>query len=462
MRSLEKAASICGGALNAQEKNRFYSGISIDTRTLCPGDLFFALRGPRFDGHAFIPQAFQKGASAAVVSRPGPHPGPVIAVGDTLHALHRLARWYRSQFSHPVVAVTGSAGKTTTKECIAAVLSQVFDVRVGFGNWNNHIGVPLNLFRLKPEDQCFVLELGANHVGEIRLLAEMAEPTVGVLTGVEPAHLEGFGSLEHVYRAKLELADFLEERNGTLIVNGDNPRLVRRAKARKCPVITYGGGRHCDFYLSRLAVSDGFICFEVNGTLEFRLEGYGAFNAMNALAALAVAGFFKLDLKALSSSWHVLPSVESRFQVFQLEPLNLQIVDDSYNANPHSFAQALESFQALADGRRKIVVAGDMLELGAKAVFFHEQLGRSMAEAGVDVLIGVGSLSQMTVKSFLAQRKQAKGMHATNREAAMEALKSVVKRNDSILIKGSHSMGLGNFRSSFESLMAGELAHAAF
>lgn len=462
MHSLEKAASICGGALNAQGKNRFYSGISIDTRTLRPGDLFFALRGPRFDGHAFLAQASQKGASAAVVSSSGPHAGPVIMVPDTLHALHRLAHWYRSQFSHPVVAVTGSAGKTTTKECIATVLSQVFEVRVGFGNWNNHIGVPMNLLQLKPEDQCLVLELGANHAGEIRLLAQMAEPTVGVLTGVEPAHLEGFGSLEDVYRAKLELADFLGERNGMLIVNGDNPELVRCARARKCPVITYGRGRHCDFYLSRLAVSDGFVCFEVNGTLDFRLEGYGAFNAMNALAAIAVAGFFKLDLNALSKSWHVLPSVESRFQVFQFEPLNLQIVDDSYNANPHSFAQALESFQALTDGRRKIVISGDMLELGAKAEFFHAELGRSMAEAGVDVLIGVGPLSQATLTSFLAGRKQAKGMHAATPEAALRALKAVVQRGDSILIKGSHGMDLGNFRSSFESLMAGKLTHAAF
>lgn len=460
MFSLEQAARICGGTLNSQEKNRLFSGVSIDTRTLRPGDLFFALHGPNFDGHTFAPQAFQKGACAAVLNRPASEAGPQIIVDDTLLALQRLARWQRDQFSHPVVAIAGSAGKTTTKECVATALSQVFQVRVGFGNWNNHIGVPLNLFRLKPEDQCFVLELGANHLGEIRQLAEIAEPTVGVLTGVQPAHLEGFGSLDNIYQAKLELADFLEERNGVLIVNGDNPELIRRLKGRKNPVLTYGTERHCDFYLSSLAVSDGFICFEVNGALHFRLEGYGAFNAMNALAAIAVAGFFKLDLSALSESWHALPSVEGRFQVVSLALRNLQIVDDSYNANPQSFERALESFQALSGARRKIVVAGDMLELGHDAAFFHKWLGQLIAETGAEHLIAVGPLSRLTLKSFLKSRRGLKGDYARTAEEAFETLKAVIKEGDSILIKGSHGMGLGRLRPSLESFFAADLTQA--
>lgn len=446
MFTLHEIAKACGGKLISGEKERRISGVSSDSRTIRAGELFVALRGERFDGHHFLEEAFRKGAACALVDREPDGVFPVVLVDDALKAFQRLARFYRALFLIPTVAVTGSAGKTTTKECIGVLLSEVFRVRVGFGNWNNHIGVPLNIFKLLADDQCFVLELGANHAGEITALAKIAQPTVGIITGIYPVHLEGFGSLEGIYRAKLELADFLDCSGGTIIANGDDPELVRRLKGRKFSLITFGKSKGCDYSLSDLIVDNGLIYFQVNGKYKFRLRGYGVFNALNALAAIATAGYFNLDLKSLSEAWQVLPSIEGRFRLDYLESSNIQIVDDSYNANPKSFESAIESFCELADDRRKIVVVGDMLELGGQSRFYHETLGKLLADRRIHLVIGVGSLSRFTLGAFTRTVSGIKTAHFEEPQSAAQFLVSILKKGDSILIKGSHGIRLNQVK----------------
>jgi UDP-N-acetylmuramoyl-tripeptide--D-alanyl-D-alanine ligase len=442
MFTLNEIVKISEGRLIGGAEEAHISGISTDTRTLTLGELFVALKGPHFDGHRFLNQAHQKGAVCALVSEEIESPLPIIVVSDTLKALQILARSYRSRFAIPVVAVTGSVGKTTTKECIAVTLSEVFNVRVGFGNWNNHIGVPANLFRLSPEDQCLVLELGANHPGEIKQLSEIAQPTVGVITAIHPVHLEGFGSLQGVYQAKLELADFLDQNFGTIIANGDDPELMRRLKNRKCSVITFGTSKHCDYRLTDLFVNDGTIYFKVNDKFEFRLNGYGAFNAPNALAAVAVAGYFNLDLNSLSESWQSLPIIQGRFRTERLEAQNIIIVDDSYNANPISVKQAVQSFAKLASERRKLLVIGDMLELGAHSGIYHEDLGHYLAEFEIDFLVGVGPMSQLILRAFSKAERGGKTVHFQTAQEAARFLVSHIQENDAVFIKGSHGVHL--------------------
>ncbi|MBI4358689.1 MAG: UDP-N-acetylmuramoyl-tripeptide--D-alanyl-D-alanine ligase [Candidatus Omnitrophica bacterium] len=446
MLTLGQITKACGGTLIAGGEKALIVGVSSDSRTIQRGELFVALRGERFDGHAFLKEADRRGAAAALVEYKNGGRSSVIVVEDTLKALQRLARFYRAQFSIPAVAITGSAGKTTTKECIGAVLSEVFKVKLGFRNWNNHVGVPLNILKLSGEDQCLVLELGANHKGEIARLSEMAQPTVAVITTILPVHLEGFGSLEGIYQAKLEVADYLDRNGGTVIANGDDPKLVERLQGRKFSLITFGTKRSCDYVLSGLVVQDGLIYFRVNDRLEFRIRGQGAFNAMNALAAIATAGYFNLDLESLGEAWQALPKIEGRFHSDHIASRDILLVDDSYNANPKSFECALESFQDLARGRRKVVVVGDMLELGGEGRFYHEALGKMLARDGIDYLIGVGLLSRLVLDTFKALRPEGHVVYCEKAERANPYLLSILQDGDALLIKGSHGMKLEKIR----------------
>ena len=418
------------------------TGVSCDSRTIKPGDLFIPLKGDHFDGHSFLKEVFLKGASAALSDHWVAIDHPIIVVKDTLKALQKLAQHYKKRFSVPTIAVTGSAGKTTTKECIGAALSNSFKIRVGVGNLNNHIGVPLNIFKLQPFDQCAVFELGANHSGEIKLLSEIVQPSVGVITGICPVHLEGFGSLERIYDAKLELADYLNDQQGTVIANGDDLDLKKRLQNRRFNLITFGKSHSCDYRISHLRTAENKILFNVNEKYHFQLKGYGLFNAPNALAAIATAAHFKINLEALSQSWIELPRIQNRFIIDHWSSCNLLIVDDSYNANPKSFEQAVESFKEIAKDRRKIIVVGDMLELGEQSSFYHELLGHFIAGQKIDALITVGSLSRFALNAFRKLNSKAVAIHFDKIEPACSYLTSNLREGDSVLIKGSHGVEL--------------------
>ncbi len=445
MFTVSQIATVLGGRLVGADRGIEIGGVSIDTRSIQAGDLFVALRGAKVDGHSYVANAFRQGAIGALVEHLCEGQGPQIVVPNAMEALQALARWYRKLFDLSVVGITGSAGKTTAKECLGLLLSFGAKTMVGHANWNNHLGVPLNILRIKEKDEFLVLELGANHPGEISFLCGIAQPTLGIVTSVYPVHLEGFGSMEGIYEAKLELADYLRASSGTLLVNGDDPELVRRAQARGVRVLTFGSKGECDYVLSKVNSGKGRISFQVNGKYDFELAGNGAFNASNATAAIAAANILGSDLKELCSRWKELPLIPGRFRVRRWEAEGIVLVDDAYNANPCSFAASLDAFDELArdgGGKRKIVVAGAMLELGEEAAKYHKALGKRLCDSDVDLLIGVGDLSRHTVAAYEKSGDKGRAVFFENYGKTIEFLLPIISSGDRILVKGSHGICL--------------------
>lgn len=446
---LEELRRRTGGKLrNPREaKHSIPNGFSIDSRTLQPGNVFIAIHGKRLDGHAFLRQAREKGAAAFVVdaafyqSAVEGYPN-LIVVPDTVKALQKLARSVRKEFSGACVGITGSSGKTTTKEIARQFLQSKFDLLATDGNKNNYIGLPLTLLKLGATHEAIVAELGASYPGEIRELAQILEPNWGVITNVYPCHLEGFGSLEKIYETKIQLAQEIETCRGTVIVNGDDRQLVSLVKSLGISPVTFGTQSDCNYAITREQSHAWGIEFEVNGRTPFRLATHGHFNVMNALAALALGAEMDLDLVELGKILAEIELPKSRYQLISL-PQGIRLIDDAYNSNPTSLRLSVESFEVMKTDGRKILVAADMLELGEREKEFHRSLGEGMAQKAIDVVVTVGSL----MKEFLA------GLHSvpdhrpvtygfdTNDEAK-EFLKTFLKSGDLVLFKGSRAMKL--------------------
>ena len=426
-----EAADLLGGTLTGADVP--FEGCGMDTRTLPAGALFVALPGTRVDGHDFVERARECGAAAALVSRPVATPLPVIRVVDTREALGRLAAHWRGRFRIPLVGVTGSTGKTTVKEMTAAVLRGVGPTLATEGNLNNDIGVPLTLARLGPEHRFAVVEMGANHPGEIAGLCAIARPRVGVVTHCAPAHLEGFGSVEGVARAKGELFAALPA-DGTAVVNADDAYAGLWIR-------TSAAGRRLTFGLEAVADVTGrweprdtgsqVHLVTPAGEADLRLALPGRHNVMNALAAAAVALALDVPLDAVVRGLESVRPVRGRLQV--REARGLRVLDDTYNANPGSVAAAL-AVLATSPGRRWLVL-GDMGELGAESAELHRRMGRLAREAGVDRLWTLGALAALAAESF-GEGGRSFPSHA----ALAEALRTEAGPPATILVKGSRSM----------------------
>ncbi len=452
MFTIQEVVKHCEGRLFGRAMDQPLLHVSTDTRVILPDSLFFALRGDRFDGHLFVREAFQKGALAAVVDKEGyskinlshlvEKDAPLVMVKNVYEALGKLASAYRNRFHIPIIAVTGSAGKTTTKEYMGALLGERLKVRISKGNLNNHIGLPLNLFQLTKEDQIGVFEIGASAAGEIDYLCSILKPTLGVITCVLPAHLKSFGSLDRVYRTKLELAEWLAKNRGTLFVNGDNFELVARAKQFRVKLITFGKSQGCDFVVSDEKQAGEFLRFQVNHKYEFNVHGFGIFNVMNALAALTVLDHLMFDLNEAAAHWKQFVSVPNRFEVERLEAPDVQIIKDCYNANPESFSLALQSFAHFSASGKKIIVAGDMKELGKESEDYHEKLGSEIAETSADLLIAVGEFAQTVIRAAQEKNYTLATVAFQNTSDVPEFLASVLCDGDLVLLKGSRAMKL--------------------
>ncbi len=405
-----------------------------------PGELFVALKGKNFDGHAFVEEALSKGSPAAVVEK-GWKPSTVryeerlVRVEDTLRALGDLAEAYRLRFKVKVVGVTGTNGKTTTKEMIAAVLGLRHRVLKSEGNLNNQIGVPLTLFRLGPRDEMVVTEFGMSAPGEIARLGEIAHLSLGVITNVGPAHLETMGTVERVADAKAEILKTLDE-NGCGIVNGDEPLILERSRGLRAKVVTFGFGKGCDIRPNRVfPLGDGASGFDF-GDFTVRLTIPGRQNVANALAALAAGKVLGIPEVEAGRALEALPSPKMRMEKVKIG--EILILNDCYNANPASMTAAIDTLSEVSASRR-IAVLGDMLELGAVSGSAHLDVGRKAAERGIDVLFAVGERAK-----GIAQGARASGLvHAqtcvTTQEAVL-ALKEMMKPGDAILVKGSRGM----------------------
>ena len=426
------------------DRNAIAAGYSIDSRTIRPGELFFAVKGEMMDGHDFVQQALGKGAAAAVVSRERlpefASKTGLIAVEDTLIALQILAKAIRRLWARPLIAVTGSAGKTTTKDAIAHILSSRLNVHKSEGNFNNHFGLPLMLLKLEPEHDVAVLELGMSHLGEITALAQIAQPETGVVTNVAPVHLEFFSSIAEIARAKYELVEALPA-GGTAVLNGDDEYVSQFGRDFNGKVITYGFGPtrtvRSETLESRGEQGSAFDIV-IGGRREHAiLPLVGSHNVYNALAAVAVSLEHGLTLEEVAASLGTLVPADKRGQVVRLG--NITVINDCYNSNPKALAAMVDAL-ALMPAKRRIVVAGEMLELGPQAETMHRDSGEHIAEKGIDILLGVRGLAAPMVDA--AKKIGARAEFVATPEEAGQWLVREGRDGDVVLLKASRGVKL--------------------
>ncbi|HZW91362.1 MAG TPA: UDP-N-acetylmuramoyl-tripeptide--D-alanyl-D-alanine ligase [Candidatus Eremiobacteraceae bacterium] len=419
-------------------------GFSIDSRSVGPGELFFAVKGERLDGHDFVEEALQKGAIAAVVRKDQldryQKKTGLLAVKDTLVALQTLATAARKRWGKVLVAVTGSAGKTTTKEAIAHVLSTRFRVLKSEGNFNNHFGLPLMLLKLEPEYDLAVIEMGMSHAGEIRALAKIAQPEIGVVTNVAPVHLEFFDSLAGIARAKYELVESLPA-NGTAVLNADDEYVSQFGRDFRGKVVLYGTRATADVRAENIQ-SKGRQGAEfdvvIGGASEHATSLLvGEHNVLNTLAAVAVGLERGLTPSETVSALATMAAADKRGQVLQVG--NITVINDCYNSNPKALDAMVDALAGMA-AKRRIVVAGEMLELGPAGEEMHRQAGQHVSEKKIDVLLGVRGLAQATVDA--AKRAGVRAEFVSSSEEAGEWLAHEARDGDVVLLKASRGVKL--------------------
>ncbi len=419
-------------------------GYSIDSRTVGPGQLFFAVKGERLDGHDFVEPALEKGAVAAVVRKDqlGRYPkrARLLAVEDTLIGLQTLAMAVRKLWGKPLVGVTGSMGKTTTKEAIAHVFSTRLRVLKSEGNFNNHFGLPLMLLKLEPEHDVAVIEMGMSHAGEIRALAKIAQPEIGVVTNVAPVHLEFFDSVAGIARAKYELIESLPA-GGTAVLNADDEYVSQFGRDFKGKVVMYGTRAAADVRAEnvRSRGAEGSEFDVVIGGVRERatLPLVGEHNVVNALAAVAVGLERGLKPSEAVGALAGLSAADKRGEVVRLG--NITVINDCYNCNPKALDAMVDALAAMAAGRR-IVVAGAMLELGPTEEELHRRAGAHMAEKKIDVLLGVRGPAEAMVEA--ARRAGVRAEFVSTPEEAGEWLAREARDGDVVLMKASRGVKL--------------------
>ena len=429
------------------------TGVSIDSRTLEPGDLFFAIRGDAHDGHDHVARAFEAGAAAAVVSRERAPKlaalGPVFAAEDTLEAMTRLGVAARTRSKAKIVGVTGSVGKTTAKEMLRAMLTVSGETHASAASYNNHWGVPLTLARMPANARFGVFEMGMNHAREIAPLTRMVRPHAALVTMIAPVHIEHLGSIEAIADAKAEIFHGLEP-HGTVILNRDAPqfeRLEKAATSRGARVLTFGRGDECEGRLLELASNDGGsrVRARVLGhELTFELGAPGAHMAQNALGALLVAEALGADLEACAAALGFFSPQKGRGERFLLPMADgpATIIDESYNANPASMRAALALLAATKPGPkgRRIAVIGDMLELGPKAAAMHAELAADLSANKVDLLFGAGPLTRALYEAAPASMRAA----WTERSSELtDEVARTLRSGDIAMIKGSNGSRMG-------------------
>ena len=419
-------------------------GYSIDSRTIAPGELFFAVKGERLDGHDFVDAALERGAAAAVVHNDQlarfSGNAKLLGVGDTLIALQTLATAVRKVWGKPLVGVTGSAGKTTTKEAIAHVLSSRFRVLKSEGNFNNHFGLPLMLLRLEPEHDEAVIEMGMSHAGEIRALAKIAQPDVGVVTNVAPVHLEFFDSLAGIARAKYELVESLPS-SGTAVLNADDECVSQFGRNFKGKVIRYGtaiGADVCAENVQTHGAEGSEFDLVIAGYRErATLPLVGEHNIRNALAAVSVAIAQGMKVSESIAALATLKPADKRGQVLQLG--NITVINDCYNSNPKALGAMVDALSGM-NAKRRIIVAGEMLELGPAGDELHRESGRHIAGKKIDVLIGVRGLAQGMVDA--ARQAGIRAEFVATAEEAGDWLARETREGDVVLLKASRGVKL--------------------
>jgi len=420
-------------------------GISTDSRKVKKDELFIPLKGEKYDGEDFVKDAIDKGASAVITARLDnveclkDFSVNVIYVNETLEALHKIASYYRKKFNIPFIAVTGSSGKTTTKDMIAQILSKKYKVLKTEGNFNNEIGLPLTIFNLEDTHQIAVVEMGMNGFGEIRRLKNIVKPQVAVFTNIGVAHIEKLGSRENILKAKTELIEDFKEEN-VIVLNADDDMLSKIPLQYSSKYYRYGikSGeiKACDIEKGEKDIK--YTLKYKNLEKEIKLSIPGIHNVYNSLAAICVGLEFGINVEDMAEALKDFQPGKMRLNI--IEKGDIKIIDDVYNANPDSMKAALSVLRDLP-AKRKIAVLGDMLELGEYAVEAHKEIGKLVADSHIDILITSGDMSK-----YIAEESKVCGMKENNifvcntNKEVNEILKDIIKEGDSILVKGSRGM----------------------
>lgn len=442
------AARWCGGALAAGAADAAFDSVSIDTRTLRPGALFVAVRGENHDAHGFLEMALAAGAAGFLVE-PGRAPSAlaararaVIEARDTTAALGALAAGHRAGFAGPLVAITGSNGKTTTKEMCAGILAACGPCLRTRGNLNNQFGLPLTLLEREPEHRFAVVEIGTNHPGEIAALAALARPTIGLITNVGTAHVEFLGSREGVAREKGALFEALPP-DGVAVVNADDPCVCEQARRTRARALRFGTAPDADVRAEAVRALDArgfaFTLVAPTGRVDVQIAGLADTTVTNALAAAAAALAAGATLEAVRTGLAAWTPVRGRMEPRTL-PSGVHVLDDSYNANPQSVDAALHSLARLRGAGRAFAVLGDMGELGAAAGQAHRDAGALAARLGIDGLVAVGAHAGEVAAGARAEGMDPARIFTTTSHAeASERLRDLLAANDWVLVKGSRS-----------------------
>jgi len=444
-RKLSELIKMVNGRINEEKyKSSEFEGVSIDTRTVKDGNLFIPIIGEKFNGHEFVDTAFENGAVATLWQEDQPNPPSGVAlilVGDTLKALQTLAKAYRDELSSlKVVGITGSNGKTTTKDMVASVLATTYKVHKTEGNFNNHIGLPLTILRLEEETEIAVLEMGMSAKGEIELLSSIARPDAAIITNIGESHLQDLVSREGIAEAKLEIIAGLTK-DGLLVYHGDEPLLTSRINER-LKTKTFGTSKQCDYYPSNIQQKNDGTYFSVSHVeTSFYIPVLGKHNVNNALASIALARYFDVTDENIAKGLAILKITGMRTEVIAGKR-DIQIINDAYNASPTSMRAAIELLQDLKGDAQKIVVLGDMLELGENEESFHVEIGRILLPEKIDYVLTFGELGAFIAKGAKEHFPEERVLAFHDKSKLIKQLDEIVSANDIVLVKASRGMRL--------------------
>lgn len=439
--TLANIAAACGGIYHGEEilKDREVTAITTDSRTVTEGGLFVPIRGARVDGHKFIPSVMEAGALATLSEIELEASYPYIKVDSSLQAVKDIAEFYLEQLNIPVIGITGSVGKTSTKEMIASVLSQHFNTLKTQGNFNNELGLPLTVFRLRDDHEIAVLEMGINHFGEMSRLAKIAKPNTSVITNIGECHLESLIDRDGVLKAKTEVFDFLKE-NGRVILNGDDDKLSTISKVQDQAPIFFGLDEKNDFFADKMencGLRGTRCCIHTpSDSFEVLIPIPGRHMVYNALAGTAVGTLYGLTTEEIKKGIESLESLSGRFHIIEND--GITIIDDCYNANPVSMKASLGLLQ---DGLgRKIAILGDMGELGENEAALHRSVGEYAGTLDIDGVFCVGPLCKNLVEGIRSVNPEQNVIHFSVLEELLASLPQLVQKNDTLLVKASHYM----------------------
>ncbi|NIK80244.1 UDP-N-acetylmuramoyl-tripeptide--D-alanyl-D-alanine ligase [Paenibacillus castaneae] len=450
-RSIEEIIKMAGGSQSTEDfqlfPNQMVHGVSIDSRTLTAGNLYIPI--VRIDdGHKYVKQAFEKGAVASLWQKdhyPLPEGVPLIVVDNTLEALQRIAKTYRSQLNSKVIGITGSNGKTTVKDMVASLLSTTYKVQKTQGNLNGEYGLPLTLLEVEEDTDIVVLEMGMSNRGEIKVLSDIAKPDIGIITMIGVSHMSSLGSREAIAEAKLEILEGLNPA-GTFIYNGDEPLLVNKLARTELPptlsTLRFGQSADNEYYPLKAAQNASHLAFSINRHKEqFRLPLLGSHNISNVLAAIAAADLF-----------HIHPDdIQSGLANVQLSAMRMEripsskgflMINDAWNASPASMKAAIESIVSLDGFNKKVLVLGDMLELGDKEIEFHANIAQSIDPAQIHTVYTFGTVSQIITDILRESTLEGESKHFTSKDDLAAACLAILDANDLLLVKGSRGLKL--------------------